>query len=132
MSPFEIASSLLASFPLVLSQAKQYRVGFEPLGRWNRFRTQFINFVDVVDLERMRFELMLECLLTTVDVANDELPLFMTMPSFEGWSRKGLVLLLQSKLGTSYTIYLRTMKTMDNVMGEMKALLSLKDGEVCT
>jgi len=24
------------------------------------------------------------------------------------------------------------MKTMDNVMGEMKALLSLKGGEVCT
>lgn len=134
MSAFEIASPVLASFPLIVSRAEQYREGFKHLRRWNRFRTQFISFIDAVDLERIRFEQMLESFLISVEVADDELRFFMTAPGYEGWSRKGLLHSLQSRLGTSYTIYLRTMKTMNNLMGEMKALLSLEDqgGEVRT
>jgi hypothetical protein len=134
MSVFDIASSVLASFPLFISQAEQYREGFKPLRRWNRFRTQFIRFIDAVDLERIRFEQMLESFLISVDVADDELRLFMTVPGDEGWSQKAFIHLLQSRLGTSYSIYLRTMKTMDHLMGEMKTLLSLEDqdGEVRT
>jgi hypothetical protein len=132
MSVFDIAGSVLASFPLLISQAEQYREGFKPLRRWNRFRTQFISFIDVVDLERIRFEQMLESFLISIDVADDELRLFMTVPRYEGWSQKAFIQSLQSRLGTSYTIYLRTMRTMDNLMGEMRALLSLEgeDGAV--
>jgi hypothetical protein len=134
MSVFDIAGSVLASFPLLISRAEQYKEGFKPLRRWYRFRTQFISFIDAVDLERIRFEQMLESFLISVDVADDELRLFMTVPGYEGWSQKAFFHSLQSRLGTSYTIYLRTMKTMDNLMGEMKALLSLEDqdGEVRT
>jgi len=124
----------LASFLLVILRAEQYREDFKSLERWKRFRTQFISFIDAVDLEKMLFEQMLESFLISVDVADDELHSFMTIPNYEGWSQKDFSHLLQSRLGASYTIYLRTMKTMNNVMCEMKAVLSLEDpgGGVCT
>jgi hypothetical protein len=127
MSAFEIAGSILASFFLVISRAEQYREDFKSLERWKRFRTQFISFIDAVDLEKMLFEQMLESFLISVDVADDELRSFMTVMGYEGWSRKDITHLLQSRLGASFTIYLRTMKTMNNVMGEMKAVLSIED-----
>jgi hypothetical protein len=134
MSAFELAGSVLASFPLLISRAEQYKEGFKSSKRWNRFRTQYISFIDAVDLERIHFEQMFECFLISMDVADDELPLFMTVPGYEGWYRKDFSHSLQLRLGTSYAVYLRTMKTMNNLMGEMKALLSLEeqDGEVYT
>lgn len=134
MSAFEIAGSVLDSFRLLILRAEQYKEGFRSLAKWNRFRTQFIGFIDDIDLEKLRFEQMLESFLMSVDIADDELRLFMTVSAYEGWSRKNFTHSLQSRLGPSYTIYLRIMKTMNNLMDEMKALLLLEDpaGGVCT
>ena len=49
---------------------------------------------------------------------------------YEGWCREDLVRALQARLGSSYDVYMSTIKTMDNLMHELQELLSLKNGEV--
>ncbi|PVH79284.1 hypothetical protein DL98DRAFT_420730 [Cadophora sp. DSE1049] len=50
MSGIEIASLVLGGFPLLISTAEYYREGFEPLAKWYKFRSQFIAFIDTVDI----------------------------------------------------------------------------------
>jgi hypothetical protein len=50
MSGFEIVELVLTKFPLVVSQAEDYLKAFKPLKRWNQFRTEFIDFIDAVDV----------------------------------------------------------------------------------
>jgi hypothetical protein len=73
---------------------------------------------------------MLERFLISADVPHEELQSFMTMPNYEGWQRKDLVNMLQTRLGTSYAVFLSTIKTMNKLMEDLQALLSLNDGKV--
>jgi hypothetical protein len=132
MAGVEIAGFVLAGFPLLISAAEHYKEGFEPLIKWKRFRTDFIGFIDAVDIEKQLFDQMLERFLISADVPHEELQYFMTIPDYEGWQRKDLVDILQSRLGPAYAVYMSTIKTMNNLMGDLQTLLCLKDGKVCT
>jgi hypothetical protein len=130
MSGVEIAGFVLAGFPLLISAGEHYREGFEPLVKWKRFRTDFIGFIDAVDIEKQLFDQLLERFLISVDVPYEEVQLFMTNRDYEGWHREDLVVALQARLGPSYDVYMSTIKTMDSLMHELEELLSLKNGEV--
>jgi len=56
--------------------------------------------------------------------------IFMKIPNYEGWRRKDLVEVLQSRLGSSYAVFSSTISSMEKLMGDLQALLSLKNGEV--
>jgi hypothetical protein len=154
MSGVEIIGFVLGGFPLLISAAEHYKEGFEPLVsysfyltqvqsitvrdtyariqvKWKRFRTDFIGFIDAVDIEKQLFDQMLERFLISADVPQDEIQCFMTMPEYEGWRRKDLVDLLKSRLGPSYSAFSSTINSMEKLMGDLQALLSLKNGEVC-
>ena len=130
MSGVEIAGFVLGGFPLLISAAEHYREGFEPLVKWKRFRTDFIGFIDSVDIEKQLFDQMMERFLISADVPHNEIQLFMTDRDYEGWRRDDLVRALQARLGPSYDVYMSTIKTMDSLMHELEELLSLKNGEV--
>ena len=68
MSGVEIAGFVLGGFPLLISAAEHYREGFEPLVKWKRFRTDFIGFIDSVDIEKQLFDQMLERFLSELPV----------------------------------------------------------------
>jgi hypothetical protein len=130
MSGVEIAGFVLAGFPLLISAAEHYQEGFEPLVKWKRFRTDFISFIDAVDIEKQLFDQMLERFLMSAEVPEEELKLFMTDPDYDGWQRKELVEVLQLRLGPSYPVYMSTINRMNGLMSDLQALLSLKDGKV--
>lgn len=130
MSGVEIAGFVLAGFPLLISAAEHYREGFEPLLKWKRFRTDFISFIDAVDIEKQLYYQMLERFLLSADVPHEELQLFMTKPNYNGWQREDLVKVLKGRLGPSYEVYVSTFKTMNQLMGGLQDVLSLKNGEV--
>ncbi|KAE9366234.1 hypothetical protein N431DRAFT_351599 [Stipitochalara longipes BDJ] len=130
MSGVEIAGFVLGGFPLLISAAEHYREGFEPLVKWKRFRTEFIGFIDAVDIEKQLFDQMLERFLISADVPHEEIQLFMTDRAYAGWQREDLVRTLRLRLGASYDVYMSTIKTMDELMHELHDLLSLKNGEV--
>jgi hypothetical protein len=130
MSGVEIAGFVLGGFPLLISAAEHYREGFEPLVKWKRFWTEFIGFVDAVDIEKQLFDQMLERFLISTDVPHEEIQLFMTDRAYAGWQREDLVRTLRARLGGAYGVYMSTIKTMDELMHELHELLSLKNGEV--
>jgi hypothetical protein len=113
-----------------LRVAEHYKEGFEPLVKWKRFRTDFIGFIDAVDIEKQLFDQMLERFLISADVPHEEIQLFMTKPDYEGWRREDLVGALHARLGPSYEVYMSTIKTMNGLMHDLQVLLSLKNGEV--
>jgi hypothetical protein len=130
MSGVEIAGFVLGGFPILVSAAEHYKEGFEPLVKWKRFRTDFIGFIDAVDIEKQLFNQTLERFLISADVPHEEILLFMTKPDYNGWHREDLVRALQARLGPSYDVYMSTMKTMNALMHELQQILSLKNGEV--
>jgi hypothetical protein len=132
MSAFEIVEPVLIKFPVIVSSAEYYQNGFKSLQKWNQFRTEFINFIDVIDVQRLLFDQMLKRFLISAEVVDDEVPFFLTTPGYEGWHREELVKNLETKLGTSYIVYQRTMQTIDSLAKEMSAMLAIKDGEVGT
>lgn len=130
MSGIEVAGLVLAGFPLLISAAEHYRKGFEPLVKWKRFRADFIQFIDAVDIQKQLFNLTLECFLRSADVDENELQLFMEDPSYEGWGRPLLLERLSLRLGPSVDVFLSAINTMNGLMLELQSLLLIKDGEV--
>jgi len=57
----------------LISTAEHYEQVFEPLKRWYKFRTEFIKFIDGVDIQKQLFDQNLECLLRFIDTEEDEL-----------------------------------------------------------
>ncbi|RDW61414.1 hypothetical protein BP5796_11306 [Coleophoma crateriformis] len=130
LSGVEIAGLVLAAFPLVISAAEHYREGFEPLSKWKRFRTDFIGFLDAIDIEKQLFEQVLERFLISADVPQEELHRFLTQPNHSGWDREDLVERLEARLGPSLPAYVSTIKTMNGLMKELEGLLLIRDGEI--
>ena len=130
MSGIEIAGLVLGGFPLLVSAAELYKEGWEPLMRWKRFRTEFLRFIDAIDIEKQLFDQMLERFLISAEVSQDELQHFLTDPNYHGWHREDLAMTLKSRLGNSYGAFVGSIRTMNELMAELESMLSLKDGKV--
>jgi uncharacterized protein CbrC (UPF0167 family) len=129
MSGIEVTGLVLGGFRLLISAAEKYKNGFAPLKKWKRFRTEFVGFINAVDTQRLLFKKALRRFLISADIPDEELELFMMKPSYEGWQQEEVVVALQDRLGDSYEVYIGTIRAMHKLMGEMQALLSLKNGE---
>ncbi|KAK6611038.1 hypothetical protein H4I96_02636 [Botrytis cinerea] len=129
MSGIEIAGLVLGGFPLLVSAAEHYKEGWEPLMRWKRFRTEFLRFIDAIDIEKQLFDQMLERFLISAEVSQDELQHFLTDPNYHGWHREDLAMTLKSRLGNSYGAFVGSIRTMNELMAELESMLSLKDGK---
>lgn len=132
MSGVEIAGFVLAAFPLLISAGEHYREGFEPLVKWKKFRTDFIGFINRVDIEKQLFDDMLATFLISADVPEEEIQKFLTVQNYEGWQRQDLVRTLEKRLGSSYKVYMSEILTMNKLMEELAEILSLKNGDVST
>ncbi|TGO46730.1 hypothetical protein BCON_0310g00080 [Botryotinia convoluta] len=129
MSGIEIVGLVLGAFPLLVSAAEHYKEGWEPLARWKRFRTDFLRFIDAIDIEKQLFDQMLERFLISAEVSQDDLHHFLTDPDYHGWHREDLAMTLRSRLGRSYGAFVGSIRTMNELMAELESMLSLKDGK---
>lgn len=131
MSGLEIASFVLAAFPIIVSAAEHYQEGFKPLLEWKRFRSDFINFIDAIDVQQERFRNNLEQLLWPFVESEAELQALLTNPTGEAWHSEDLEEKLKDRLASSYKAYSSIIRKMNGIMEHLKSLLSLKDGQVC-
>lgn len=130
MSGFEIVGVIFGVFPLLVSAAEHYEEGFEPLKKWWRFRTDFIEFIDAIDIEKQAFDLILERFLIAAQVPYEEIQSLMIDPKYEGWLSNDIALAMKARLGPSYDVFMSTIRRMNTLMGELQVILSLKDGKV--
>ena len=129
MSGIEVAGLVLGGFPLLISAAEHYREGFEPLVKWKRFRTDFIGFIDAVDIEKQLFVNTIERFLMTADISQEQLKAFMTIRDYDGWQRDDIAEVLRSRLGP-FPAFLSTINQMHGLIEELKSVLLLKNGNV--
>ncbi|OBT70029.1 hypothetical protein VE03_00658 [Pseudogymnoascus sp. 23342-1-I1] len=130
MSGVEVIGLILGGLPLIISAAKHYKKGFEPLARWKRFRFVFREFIDSVDIQRQMFQLVLKKLLIRVQLDPEEKQRLLTIPDYEGWRRSDVVEALRLRLGDSYEACMGILRTMNEDMVDLKVMMSLKDGSV--
>jgi hypothetical protein len=129
MSGVEAAGFILAVFPLLISAAEDYKEAFRPLRKWKRFRTEFIQFINAVEIERTLFSQMLQRFLLSANVPEEEVRLFIDKPEYEGWQRPDLAYALQSRLGLAYNAYMSSLDEMRKLVLELEDLLC-KNGKV--
>ena len=131
MSGVEVVGLVLGGLPLLISAAEHYQKGFEPLQKWYKFRTQFVTFINAVDIQRQLFNLTLECFLRSVDIEEHELLTFMEDSEYHGWQRPELRRRINSRLGPSLGVFLSTVQEMRSLVLDLEDLLLIKDGQVC-
>lgn len=98
--------------------------------KWKKFRTEFISFINRVDIEKQLFDDMLAAFLISADVPEEEIQKFLTVQNYEGWQRQDLVRTLEKRLGSSYKVYMSEIKTMNKLMEVLAEILSLKNGDL--
>ncbi|KAK0129528.1 hypothetical protein ONS96_000093 [Cadophora gregata f. sp. sojae] len=133
MSDLEEIQLVLEGFSLLSSTAEDYKQGFENLPDWKRLRTEFIGFVNSIDIEKQLYGQMLERFLDSTDMSQVEVQGFVTGQSdldHYGRQRGKLADLLRSRLGSSYAIYMSTTRSLNEVIIEMQDILSSKNGKI--
>ncbi|RYP05471.1 hypothetical protein DL765_009835 [Monosporascus sp. GIB2] len=86
MSGIEVAGLVLGGFPILLNCLDYYRKGFEPLEEWWNFRTRFIEFIDNIRHQAMRYNenmyRLLDPIIPDVESLNRMIDLPSSDPSF--------------------------------------------------
>jgi hypothetical protein len=130
MSGVEIIGLILGGLPLVISAAEDYRRGFEPFLKWHRYKREFRNFINSVDLEKRMFDGLLRRLLEFSDIPLEEKQLLLTGTHPEAWRQTDTVEALKLRLGDSYLSCMYILEKMEEDMLELQKMLSLRDGTV--
>jgi hypothetical protein len=130
MSGIEIAGLVLGGFPILLNCLDYYREGFEPLEEWWNFRTHFIAFVDDIRHQMMRYNENMARLLDPIIADNDSLTTLVRDAHDPRWTDGSLDALLEQRLASEYGRFVRVVMRMEEVVGDLKKLLQIKDGDV--
>ncbi|TVY18081.1 hypothetical protein LARI1_G003501 [Lachnellula arida] len=130
MSGVEVVGLILGAIPLIISAAEYYKKGFEPIGRWKRFKFVFREFITSVDIQRQMFQLVLKKLLIRVQLEPEEKQRLLTTPDYEGWRRADIIDALKLRLGDSYDACIDILRAMNEDMVDLQDMMSLKDGTV--
>jgi len=132
MSGVEIIGLILGGLPLVISAAEDYRRGFEPFLKWHRYKREFRNFINSVDLEKQMFDGLLQRLLEYSDLSMNEKQMLLTEPDTKAWAEEKTINALKVRLGESYPSCMFILQKMEEDMLELQKMLCLKDGSVST
>lgn len=126
---FEKICAVNEGFSLLLSTADTYKKGFRPLVKWKRFRTDFIGFLDALQMEEMLFNMQLDLLIA---MAPERLRTnifrgigYLSTEEIHGFQT------IKYYLGSSLSDVEHTVSTiMDSLKELMKLLLIDRDGKV--
>jgi uncharacterized protein YhdP len=132
MSGVEIISLILGGLPLVISAAEDYRRGFEPFLKWHRYKREFRNFINSVDLEKQMFDGLLRRLLEFSDLTVEEKQTLLVGNDAKAWREEKTIEALRVRLGDSYPSCMYILQKMEEDMLDLQTMLSLKDGSVST
>lgn len=132
LSGVEIASFVLATFPLVLSALEQYENGFEQMKNWYRFRKEFEAFLNALARQKIFFRQNIEELLSPIVSSEFEIAQPLDNPEGKLWSDKSLEEGLRSRLPGpfEYECYMSTVESILELLESLKQKLKIKAGKV--
>lgn len=129
MSGVATAGLVLATFPLIISALEHYREGFGSLRIWWRFRTEYLDYINIVGIQDVLFRENLEELLSPI-VSAAELDALLKEPGGEAWREPGLEERLHDRLPNSYVNYCQTIGKFNGVMAKLADKLGVRHGIV--
>jgi hypothetical protein len=131
MSGVEVAGVILGVLPIVVSCARQYRQGLEPLDDWIHFQTSFIEFIDEICHQDMMFQRNIRDLLRPMLENEQDLLALVNDIHHPKWSDGSLNDLLDQRLGDQRDHFVYNLGQMRDLVEGLEKLLQIKDGKVC-
>lgn len=132
MSGFEIAGVLLAVFPIAVNGISQFIEGAETIKHWRRYRMKLENYAAVVESHRVYYLDTLDELLIDIIESEDDVAGLLEDPGGSAWRSPQYDQRLQRRLGRSYDVYLKSLKSMVEAMNTLCDKLGVSlTGKVC-
>ncbi|RSL97551.1 hypothetical protein CEP52_010848 [Fusarium oligoseptatum] len=130
MSGIEVAGLVLGAFPIILNCLDYYQKGFKPLEEWWNFRVHFIEFIDDVRHEMMKYNQNLICLLDPIIADNDRLLNLVNNPNDPFWQDKAFEVHLKERLSNQTDRVFSILQNMHSLMEKLNKLLQIEGGQV--
>ncbi|RMJ05137.1 hypothetical protein CDV36_014191 [Fusarium kuroshium] len=130
MSGIEVAGLVLGAFPIILNCLDYYQKGFKPLEEWWNFRLHFIEFIDDVRHEMMKYNQNLICLLDPIIADNDRLLSLVNNPNDPFWQDKTFEVHLKERLSNQTDRVFSILQNMHSLMEKLNKLLQIEGGQV--
>ncbi|EXJ69790.1 uncharacterized protein A1O5_06861 [Cladophialophora psammophila CBS 110553] len=125
MSGIEVVGLALGAFPILISALEHFRDSAAILRNWWRFEREFNNFKLQIEYQHQRLKQNLELNLLPLVVDDDvRLRALVAHPGGPRWQDRDLEEKLKQRLQENYSLYMDTVKIMNEVMGELKAKVS--------
>ena len=132
MSGFEVAGVLLAVFPIAVSGISQFIKGAETIKHWRRYRIKLENYAAILESHRVYYLDTLDELLIDIIESEDDVTTLLEDPAGSAWRDPQYDQQLRRRLGRSYDVYLRNLKSMVEAMNTLCDKLGISlTGKVC-
>jgi hypothetical protein len=126
MSGVEVASFVLAAFPLMISALEHYRKSAEVLEGWWKIKREYRKCKDNLNYHKVAFEENLEELLLPLIVDEDKLQRLLDDPGGPEWKDPELEKMLKERMPKTYSSYLDTIGMMMEVVEGLDDALGIK------
>lgn len=122
----EIAGTVLAAFPLIISAMEHYERGFQPIKEWIRFRGEFATFLNALVRQKIFFRQNIEELLSPIISSDYEMSVLLDNPGGRAWTDVELNDRLRRRLPGKYEYECYTttvsyiLEVLEKLMGKLK------------
>lgn len=123
----EIAGTILATFPLIISALEHYERGFQPIKEWIRFRGEFATFLNALVRQKIFFRQNMEELLSPIISSDYEMSVLLDNPGGSAWTNMELNDKLRRRLPGKYEYecYTTTVSYILEVLEKLKGKLKI-------
>lgn len=125
----EIAGLVLAAFPLIISAIEDYTSYVKPLKNGVHYWTELNKLTIAISLQQAFFENNLEVLLDPLVSSASVMKKLLSLPDGPEWHDPDLDDNLKRRLANNYEFYIGTIKTMKNILDNLKDGVGIVDGK---
>ncbi len=128
----EIAGTVLAAFPLIISAMEHYERGFQPIKEWIRFRGEFATSLNALVRQKIFFRQNIEELLSPIISSDYEMSVLLDSPGGRAWTDVELNDRLRRRLPGKYEYecYTTTVSYILEVLEKLKGKLKIAGNQV--
>lgn len=132
LTGIEIAGTILATFPLIISAMEHYENGFQPIKEWIRFRGEFATFLNSLVRQKIFFRQNIEELLSPIISSDYEMSVLLDDPGGRAWTDTELSDRLRRRLPGKfeYECYTTTVSYILEVLEKFKGKLKIAGNQV--
>lgn len=130
MTGVEVASLVLASFPLLIQCLESYAKGVESLRRWQRYSREIKIFIRKLETFRVTYLNTTEQLLDGIVHSEEHLNEMLSNPASSLWKKPHYIDQLKSRLHRSFDNYVDTSEQILYLLKLMRENLGLDSRKV--